>query len=61
MTNTNTMTSIKFGMLAYVETIEVSTGTNVPDYRTVYYFPETGEVYNEGYRSCGIWVDSWWD
>ena len=56
----NTSCIIKFGMFAYVETVEVSNGTDVPEFRTVYYFPDTGEVYNEGYHSCGVWVDSWW-
>ena len=56
----NTSCIIKFGMQAYVETVEISNGTDVHEFRTVYYFPDTGEVYNEGYRSCGVWVDSWW-
>lgn len=50
----------QFGRLAEHERVEVSNGTDCPDFRDVYYFLDSEDVYNSGYRSGGTWVDGWW-
>ena len=50
----------QFGRLAEHERVEVSNGTDCPDFRDVYYFLDNEDVYNSGYRSGGTWVDGWW-
>lgn len=50
----------KFGRKAEYIREEVHNGTDCPDFRDAYYFPDTDEFYNAGYRSGGTWVDGWW-
>ena len=50
------MGCIKFGKYAEMDEIPLSNG----GIRRVFYFPDTGETYHEGYRDFGNWVDAWW-
>ena len=50
----------KFGRMAEHARVEVPNGTECPDFRDAYYFINSDEVYNAGYRSGGTWVEGWW-
>lgn len=49
-----------FGRMAEHVRVQVENGTESPDYRDVYYFLDSEDVYNSGYRSGGNWTDGWW-